>query len=83
MRATGYIRAVSIIGYIAMLTGCGQTVVPTKPAADWMMQPPKALTDVPKGASYKDLYADLRSDTATEKAQLRALQKRERTLTGK
>lgn len=84
MTAITYIRAVGAAAYIA-LTGCAPNAMPTKPADAWMMAPPKELPGAEKlkGADYKVLYTDLRSDSATEKAQLRALQKRERTLTGK
>lgn len=66
-----------------LLAGCAPNVIPTEPPASWMMSTPKSLEDVPQGADYKTLYADLRHDAAKEKRQLRGLQKYARTLTGK
>lgn len=82
MRAL-YLIVLAVALSIAV-TACGTAPATNlKPAERWMMVPPQPLGDLPEGFDYKDEYTKLRFTVAGEKHQLRALQRRERTLTGK
>ena len=82
MMAIAYIRTMTVIAYLAF-AGCSPSAIPTEPPASWMMKAPKPLEDVPAGANFKTLYADLRLSSGKEKQQLKGLQSYVRTLQGK